>query len=151
MKKIIEISDVDPMILSGPNDENIKLIEKNFESLVVLRGNSVNLNGKKKEIEIISKIFQEMELIALKKNHVSKNDINTLINFLTSEDFENQIDRSDELVILNSHKGAITAKTKGQKKYFAFALSISTSHCARIWSRKNVCNSRNFDFSIWAL
>ena len=118
MKKIIEINDVDPIILSGANDENIKLIEKNFESLIVLRGNSVNLSGKKKEIEIISKIFQEMELIAIKKNHVTKNDINTLINFLTSENFDNQLDISDESVILNSHKGAITAKTKGQKKYF---------------------------------
>ena len=117
MKKILKINDADPIILSGPNDENIKLIEKNFESLIVLRGNSISLNGKKKEIEIISKIFQEMELIAIKKDHVTKNDISTLINFLTSEDFDSLIDKTDERVILNSHKGAITAKTKGQKKY----------------------------------
>ncbi len=117
MKKILKINDVDPIILSGPNDENIKLIEKNFDSLIVLRGNSISLNGKKKEIEIISKIFQEMELIAIKKDHITKNDISTLINFLTSEDFDNLIDKTDERVILNSHKGAITAKTKGQKKY----------------------------------
>jgi len=117
MKKIFKINDADPIILSGPNDENIKLIEKNFESLIVLRGNSISLNGKKKEIEIISKIFQEMELIAIKKDHVTKNDISTLINFLTSEDFDSLIDKTDERVILNSHKGAITAKTKGQKKY----------------------------------
>ena len=81
MKKILKINDVDPIILSGPNDENIKLIEKNFDSLIVLRGNSISLNGKKKEIEIISKIFQEMELIAIKKDHITKNDISTLINF----------------------------------------------------------------------
>ena len=117
MKKILKINDVDPIILSGPNDENIKLIEKNFESLIVLRGNSISLNGKKKEIEIISKIFHEMQLIAIKKDHVTKNDISTLINFLTSEDFDSLIDKTDERVILNSHKGAITAKTKGQKKY----------------------------------
>ena len=28
MKKVIEINDINPVILSGPNDENIKLIEK---------------------------------------------------------------------------------------------------------------------------
>ena len=118
MKKIIKINDVDPITLSGPNDENIKLIEKNFESLIVLRGNSVSLSGKKKEIEVISKIFQEMELIAIKKDYVTKSDVSTIINFLTSENFENHLDKSGELVILNSHKGTITAKTKGQKKYF---------------------------------
>ena len=41
MKKIIEINDVNPLILSGPNDENIKLIESNFKSLIVLRGNTI--------------------------------------------------------------------------------------------------------------
>tara|TARA_B100001123_G_C15178269_1_gene974281 strand:+ start:79 stop:1029 length:951 start_codon:yes stop_codon:yes gene_type:complete len=118
MKKIIEINDADPLVLSGPNDENIKLIEENFESLIVLRGNAVNLSGKKKEIDVISKVFQEMELIAIKKNHVSKNDISALINILTVNDSEKEIDHSNDVIILNSHKGAITAKTKGQKKYF---------------------------------
>ena len=82
MKKIIEINDVNPLILSGPNDENIKLIESNFKSLIVLRGNTINLDGNKKEIDVLSKMFHEMELIAAKKNHVSKSDVNTLINFL---------------------------------------------------------------------
>ena len=53
MKKIIEISDVSPIALSGANDENIKLIEQNFDSLIVLRGNKINLDGKKKEIEFL--------------------------------------------------------------------------------------------------
>ena len=82
MKKVIEINDVDPMVLSGPNDENLKLIEEKFKSLVVLRGNKVNLDGNKREVDIISRVFQEMELIALKKSHISKNDISTLINFI---------------------------------------------------------------------
>ena len=118
MKKIIEINDVNPLILSGPNDENIKLIESNFKSLIVLRGNTINLDGNKKEIDVLSKMFHEMELIAAKKNHVSKSDVNTLINFLNSEDYDNMVDSTDEVVILNSHKGSISAKTKGQKKYF---------------------------------
>tara|TARA_Y100000768_G_scaffold64396_1_gene44438 strand:+ start:3668 stop:4618 length:951 start_codon:yes stop_codon:yes gene_type:complete len=117
MKKTLKINDVNPIVLAGPKDENIKLIEKNFESLIVLRGNTVSINGKKKEIDLISTIFNEMELIAIKKDYVSKNDVNTLISYLTSENIKMAIQNSDELVILNSHKGAITAKTEGQKKY----------------------------------
>ncbi len=117
MKKTLKIHDVDPIILAGPNDENIKLIEKNFESLIVLRGNSININGKKKEIDIIVKVFNEMELIAIKKDYVSKEDISVLINYLSSENIDISHQSKDELVILNSHKGTITAKTEGQKKY----------------------------------
>jgi len=117
MKKTLKINDVDPIILAGAKDENIKLIEKNFESLIVLRGNTISINGKKKEIDTISTIFNEMELIAIKKDYVSKKDVSTLINYLTSENTKMAIQNSDDLVILNSHRGAITAKTEGQKKY----------------------------------
>ena len=117
MQKTLKINDVDPIILAGPKDENIKLIEKNFESLIVLRGNTISIKGKKKEIDTISTIFNEMELIAIKKDYVSKKDVSTLINYLTSENIKMAIQNSDDLVILNSHRGAITAKTEGQKKY----------------------------------
>ena len=119
MKKVIEINDVSPIVLSGANDENIKLIEKNFDSLIVLRGNKINLDGKKKEIELIAKIFQEMTSIALKKEHVSRNDVKTLIDLSNSQDkIINGISGNSEIIILNSHKGPIFAKTPGQKKYF---------------------------------
>ena len=119
MKKVIEINDVSPIVLSGANDENIKLIEKNFDSLIVLRGNKINLDGKKKEIELIAKIFQEMTSIAIKKEHVSRNDVKTLIDLSNSQDkIINGISDNSEIIILNSHKGPIFAKTPGQKKYF---------------------------------
>ena len=119
MKKVIEINDVSPIVLSGANDENIKLIEKNFDSLIVLRGNKINLDGKKKEIELIAKIFQEMTSIAIKKEHVSRNDVKTLIDLSNSQDkIINGISDKSEIIILNSHKGPIFAKTPGQKKYF---------------------------------
>ena len=116
MKKVIEINDINPVILSGPNDENIKLIEKNFQSIIVLRGNQLNLDGKKKDVELIEKIVQEMIFIGLKKEHISKNDVNTLINF---SDFDNMpcVSDKNKLIVLNSHKGSIIAKTNGQKKY----------------------------------
>ena len=119
MKKVIEINDVSPLILSGANDENIRLIENKFNSLIVLRGNKINLEGEKKEIELISKIFQEMTSIAIKKEYVSKNDVKTLINLSNSQDQLINLDSTkDDVIILNSHKGPIFAKTSGQKKYF---------------------------------
>ena len=69
---------------------------------------------KRKEIDTISTIFNEMELIAIKKIMFQK-DVSTLINYLTSENTKMAIQNSDDLVILNSHRGAITAKTEGQK------------------------------------
>ncbi len=123
MKKVLEINDISPLILSGINDENIKLLEKSFESLIVLRGNKITLDGKKKEIELISQIFQEMTSIAIKKDCVSINDVKTLINLSESNDkIISNIDSEGDAIILNSHKGPILAKTPGQKKYLKAVL-----------------------------
>ena len=47
LKKIIKIKDIDSMYFAGPNDKNIKLIEKNFKSNIVLRGNELLIDGTK--------------------------------------------------------------------------------------------------------
>ena len=45
MKKNFDISLVDPLSFAGSNDKNIKLIEKNFTTNIVMRGTEVKLDG----------------------------------------------------------------------------------------------------------
>ena len=124
MKKIIEITDISPMILFGTNNENMKIIEDSFESEIISRGNKVNLKGKKNDIELISKVIQDITSVGLKKEFVSKEDVETIINLIKSENrLLNQDELIDDVIILNSHKGPIIAKTNGQKKYFKEVLN----------------------------
>ena len=124
MKKIIEITDISPIVLFGANNENMKIIEDSFESEIISRGNKVNLNGKKNDIELISKVIQDITSVGLKKEFVSKGDVETIINLIKSENrLLNQDELIDDVIILNSHKGPIIAKTKGQKKYFKEVLN----------------------------
>jgi len=124
MKKIIEITDISPIVLFGANNENMKIIEDSFESEIISRGNKVNLNGKKNDIELISKVIQDITSLGLKKEFVSKKDVETIINLIKSENrLLNQDELIDDVIILNSHKGPIIAKTKGQKKYFKEVLN----------------------------
>ena len=124
MKKIIEITDISPIVLFGANNENMKIIEDSFESEIISRGNKVNLNGKKNDIELISKVIQDITSVGLKKEFVSKGDVETIINLIKSENrLLNQDELIDDVIILNSHKGPIIAKTNGQKKYFKEVLN----------------------------
>ena len=56
MKKTIQLNGVDPMIFAGVNDQNIKIIDTNFDSNIVLRGNKLIVQGAKKDIEKIKGI-----------------------------------------------------------------------------------------------
>jgi len=120
MKKKINITEVDPILFVGLNDQNIKILEKHYDSTIVVRGSSMNLDGKKDEIQHIELVVQNMLTIINKKGSLSVEDVNGL---LTHEDLSNStIADEQDLVILHSHSGPIFARTKGQKEYLKAVL-----------------------------
>ena len=48
MKKTIQLKGIDPMLFAGVDDNNMKAIEDNFNSRIILRGDKLLLEGKKK-------------------------------------------------------------------------------------------------------
>ena len=111
MKKIFDISLVDPLSFIGTNDKNIKLIENNFNTNIVVRGNQIKLDGNKDEIIILNKIFNNMLLTIEKRGYVEESDVQILIENINSNDIP-----TNE-IILHTYKGTIFAKTRGQIKY----------------------------------
>ena len=57
MKKNIDISEIDALSLMGVGDQNIKVIQKNIDAQIVVRGNTIHLDGKKSEIALIESIY----------------------------------------------------------------------------------------------
>ena len=120
MKKKINIGGVDPILFVGLNDQNIKVLEKHYDSKIVVRGSSMNLDGKKDEIQHIELVVQNMLTIINKKGSLSVEDVNDLI--IHDDLNNNNISEEQDLIILHSHNGPIFARTKGQKKYLKAVL-----------------------------
>ena len=117
MKKIFNISTVDSLSFSGPNDQNLKLIESSFESKIVVRGSDVIVDGKKKEIEILNVLVEDMIITINKKGFVDVEDVNALINLAKAGQSSADITNNDSAIILHTHRGTVSAKTDGQKEY----------------------------------
>ena len=60
MKKKINITEIDPLAFVGMRDENIKTIESEFDTKIVVRGNSISLDGHKTELQSIESVFNDM-------------------------------------------------------------------------------------------
>ena len=117
MKKTFDINLTDPLSFVGFNDKNIKLLENNFSTSIVVRGNKVKLDGVKHEIEIISKILNDMLYAAEKKGFVEEQEVQNLIDITTIDSDVSSNDSINQKIILHTYKGTVYAKTKGQKKY----------------------------------
>ena len=86
MKKKLQLKDIDPMIFAGTGDQNIKLIENNFSSKIVLRGNELYLDGKKNELIILESLVNDIIFTIAQKGFIDNSDINTLINSSSNTD-----------------------------------------------------------------
>jgi len=119
MKKTIQLNGVDPMIFAGVNDQNIKIIDTNFDSNIVLRGNKLIVQGAKKDIEKLEILINDILFTINKKGFIDKTDLGILIHSNSSIKNVSSLSKVEsENIILHSHIGRIVAQTAGQKKYF---------------------------------
>ena len=119
MKKKIDITEVDPLSFVGMRDENIKIIESKFDTKIVVRGNSVSLDGKKAELEIVESIFNDMISTISQKGFVDTDDVKSLVGLAMSGNGGAVSATSKGMpIVLHTHQGVVSARTQGQKKYF---------------------------------
>ena len=119
MKKKIDITEVDPLPFVGMRDENIKIIESEFDTRIVVRGNSVSLDGNKGELEIIESIINDMISTISQKGFVDIDDVKSLIALAKSGSGGFATSTNEGMpIVLHTHQGIVFARTEGQKKYF---------------------------------
>ena len=70
MKKIIDISGIDSLSFMGVGDKNIKIIQEQVDTQIVVRGSNMQLVGKKDEILLIESVVAEMMLTINNKGFI---------------------------------------------------------------------------------
>ncbi len=116
IKRSFNIESQDLLTLLGYNDKNLKPLEERFNAQITVRGNTVYLKGREKELEIIEKIFKEMLYVLNTSGELNEEDVQTIIDL---ELQGKQIISGEEInnIVLYTRKDAIRARTKNQVKY----------------------------------
>ena len=118
MEKVIEIKTIDPTVLLGIGDANIKLIEQSIPAKIIARGEQIKLQGKESDVLRASEILFEMMQTLSSRGDLNKKDVQQLIalsNSNTNQSFDtNQI--SDSIIYFGKN-GSVSPKTEGQHRY----------------------------------
>jgi len=121
-KKTISLSKVDPLILLGHNDSNLRIIEDAFRARIVVRGDTVNLEGKPEELNRIENVFAELIFLTNHNKKLDQNDVEMVISLVAGGKESQQRKAELDSVILFTPKYPIKARTEGQKIYYLAAL-----------------------------
>ena len=116
MEKIIELNGIDINSFLGPQDQNIKLIEDAFASKIIVRGNRIKVLGKKYNVQLSLTAIDSITSALNTKGSLTRKDVSSLLNIISRGDID--INKNLDYQIMFGSKGAICARTKGQKDYY---------------------------------
>ena len=118
MEKVIEIKTMDPTVLLGIGDANVKLIEQSIPAKIIARGEQIKIQGKESDVIRAREILLEMMQTLSSRGDLNKKDVQQLIAFSnsnTNKSFDtNQI--SDSIIYFGKN-GSVSPKTEGQHRY----------------------------------
>ncbi|MBI4744006.1 MAG: PhoH family protein [Actinobacteria bacterium] len=106
-----------PMVdLLGHRDEFLKIIESEFKSNILVRGNEIVIIGDEKEVEALSVLFEELINLLATGQSLNPQSIGEAIEIVRGKE---KISASEALsdIILSYQGRSIRPKTLGQKKY----------------------------------
>jgi phosphate starvation-inducible PhoH-like protein len=119
VEKKIKIPSSDAQSVFGPNDEYLRLIEQRFDARIVARGETIILQGSAQEVQQIERVFNELAFVLSKMGKLSRNDVSTVIDMVSSGREVSQQNLADlESIVLFTHSNPIRVKTPTQIEYY---------------------------------
>ena len=116
MEKIIELNGIDITSFLGPQDQNIKLIEDAFASKIIVRDNRIKVLGKRDNVHLSLTAIDSITSALNTKGSLTRKDVSSLLNIISRGDID--FNKNLDYQIMFGSKGAICARTKGQKDYY---------------------------------
>jgi|TARA_B100001741_G_C16479258_1_gene564016 phosphate starvation-inducible PhoH-like protein len=118
LEKIITLKTVEPTALLGVGDSHIKLIENAIPVKIIVRGETIKVQGEDDVVSQAQEILHEMMQTLTGKGSLTVSDTQKLITLIKSDSNKEPDHRSvPDHVIYYGRKGAISAKTDGQSQY----------------------------------
>ncbi len=115
--KVVLDSIAEAQNLFGDYDENLKIIEENFNVHLVARGSEINISGRNQEVDQVARLFKELVGLIRNGQDLNLQQTNYAIDLIKTGRTQELHDFYDETVIINSHGKPIRPKTIGQKQY----------------------------------
>ncbi len=117
IKRSFDLKGIDPLIFLGMNDENLKIIKESFEAKITVRGQTVTINGKPNEVNLIEDLISDLIFHINQSNKLDKRDVETALKLVQSGDPVTHDREELDSVVLFTEKDTIKPRSTGQKDY----------------------------------
>ena len=101
----------------GSFDENLKLIEQEFNVSIIDRNSELSISGDEEKIQYAQRTINGLLMIAAKGESVDSQNVKYIINLVKDGDDDKIGDISRDIICISAKGKPVKAKTLGQMKY----------------------------------
>ena len=118
-EKKIKMNDTDLLQLFGYNDNFMKMLEKEYNSVISVRGSNLIIKGSSQEIRTIEKVFDELVYTFKRKGTINETDLAAAIQTIEpTETSQNNDKLQEENAIYLGVKDLVKARNQRQIEYY---------------------------------
>ncbi len=126
MEQVINISRMEHALeLFGSFDENVRLMEKEYNVSIVNRGSALKITGSPENVAYCMKAVESMLLLLNKGESLNEQNVRYIFSLVKNGNEEKISEIADDCICITSKGRPLKPKTLGQKKYFQ-AMSNNT-------------------------
>lgn len=118
VERKIRVAPSEAVLLFGPQDQYLRLIEQRFDARIIARGDVILLQGSLEEVTLIERVFSELSFLLSKARHLSRTDVTTVIDIVSAGKEVAQDFAELESIVLFTHNQPIRVKTPTQIEYY---------------------------------
>jgi phosphate starvation-inducible protein PhoH and related proteins len=112
------IKGVEPLVLFGTRDANIRLLEEELDAQIVARGQEIFLRGQEEQVLRAEQVINELLFLANRNGLISPDDILAVTRLSGLEQKNQDREETDaEQIIVYTKSGFIKPRTAGQQAY----------------------------------
>jgi phosphate starvation-inducible PhoH-like protein len=115
--RTISIEDIDPRLLFGQSDVNLRIIESCFVCRIIARGDKIIVEGEPKEVGQVVRIIEDLITRIKQGDFITEQYINYAISMVKENGQGPAPSISTESLLTSALKKEIKPKTVGQTKY----------------------------------
>lgn len=103
--------------LFGQFDENIKIIEKEFNVEILIREEEIKVIGEELAVELVERLIYKLADILKRQNKLTKQELMYTIQLIYKGKEDKVKELLDDIICITASGKAIKPKTLGQKRY----------------------------------
>lgn len=118
MEQIVNVDRLEQVIgLFGSFDENIKLLEQQYQVSIINRDTNVKVTGEPEEVYKATQVLQGLLSIVARGEPVTEQNVRYVIELVEEGTVDKLSELSSDVICVTAKGKPVKAKTLGQKKY----------------------------------